>query len=1105
MSLRSRFGRLLGRSSDSGQRASEEHPTTIHSQADSPLNSASEARREPSLSPRKLHKAASTTFQAFSDTLRSRAQAFYASPNPADVHRSRSPEPKLPKVSPRRAAIWSSVRSRGSRSTDGHQSSLDPELEAPVSVNLPSIGPAPRLNIDFPSSSLQDPNEDDILAAPSVTPNTVISTSSTRTPTGTGYYKPQKQWPSPHMHLRSLSLVKTAAPSTKIAPALSDEVQPTVAGKAETTDKSDHSTTSENGTEAVEMKPKEIEDHTVEAKTFSDDTGYVSDTESNTETITTRPSTVATLGSKPPSSNENPHASGRVFESGAQSNEDFQGTFWPAGKVLKSSKRSSRSSTGNEIFLDGVHGHMDQSMASTVAGSNSALSFEQVPDHEVFTCTPLLKISRVTSEAYEADTEADTINSQTANMGSREAWAEARDDRAKRYAALQLEETNMDTSTDEDSDFGVELTTSPSLPHGLELSGKVTEQINRPPVEELAALRKNLEARSFHQNSSENLSGPSEELDADMSPSPKNEYQEDVSQNTHTATVVPLDQYLADKTLRHMLLSGKKDFVLEATLGTNTSTDRFLITSQLDLEDPFEAAVASFGGPSWASDLHDNENNDDLASEGHSLFDLPRRKFLVESSAWPAYDPKYSIPIPLPSMHAHTQPIHRRYSLLKRMGQSLMSKQRHRNGNGESDSQMLEQLTTCPPPLEENKQDLEPSPFKITSSVSTDNWEKQIFRFGADSTLGRAVAQENVEAIYGELTLEILNSNTSEHSASSDSEDSSTPPGSPDSFEKPSMRYRPDSILGRFMGCDLAETNEFALGLKKMTSGTSEHSISDKSEHSSTPVSTYTRENPRVCSNADSAFERALTFEMLTSRTSECSISDESELSSTPLVSTYTREDSMLSYDADPPLGRTLALETLMSRTSEHSISSDSEHSEDSDSLCLERGRPRGRGNSSRRSSSSVRRSGLGATRSSLHVTKRRGSSAYAMLPSSGYRTRNRMSSYASRSRRDSHSRTPSYLLTSRGGSFDQTRWLEEHYRMLDEQIARDCAREKPKEPRQRLADVSMVERRRELNRKASYEALCQFIYQCERESEAEEAREAQEEEEGYTSAMFQG
>ncbi|KAL9027677.1 MAG: hypothetical protein Q9196_003832 [Gyalolechia fulgens] len=950
MSLRNRFGRLWGRSSDSSPRASEEHPVTqlergsVHSEAESHLNPGLELRREPLVSPRKLHKAVSTTFQAFSDSLRSRAQAFYSSPSPAEIEFAGSPEPKTPKASRRRAAKWSSARSRGSRSTRGRKSSPEPESEAPAQIDLPSIGPAPRLDMDFPSSSLRDSNDDDNVTTPPLTSAKATPRSLTPPSTNRSCYKPQKQWPSPHMHLRSLALVTIPTPSPTITPAFPDQRQHAVVRNEDTSGKTRSMMmpeVQETAAEVVEERAEAIEDHEAKGKTFSDDTSCASETESNTRTIITSASTAGTAVSRTSSLIKTPHDSGRVFERGAQSNEDFRGVFWPAGKVIRSSKRCSRSSTGNEIFLAGTgssHGHVDP--------------FEQVPGDqisEVPTSAPFFETPRVISAAYEADTEADTSSPRTASMGSRAAWVVARADRAKRYAALQLEETNVDTSTDEDSELGVKLNNSLSLTHGQEPSGEANEQVNHSHVKNRAP-QKGLEARFLQQNFSENLLGLSEELNPDMSASSKIGCSANISHNTDAAPVVSIDEYLDDKSLRHKLLDGRGDFVLEETLDKqdrSTLEDRFLVTCQLDLEDPFEAAVASFGCPQRVSCKRIDRSDNDVASEGCFQPDSPRGDLITESPASMTDDPACSITLPLPSVYAHTKRVHPASGLMNSIRRDLISKQGPRDGNWENGAKTTKAGADISSSLQENEKNApemnellfgkdfgRSSPFKSTAPVSTDNWEEPTIRYGAASSFGRGTARGGEESSDGALALGMLTAHTSVLSISSDSSDSS----------------------------------------------------------------------PRL----------------------------------------------------------------------------------------LQRRKQRRRG-SNRKSSSGV--------------TKRRNRRSYGKLPSSsGYRKHSRTGSYASPSKQGSRSRTPSCASTSRNGSFDRTRWLEAHYRTLEEQISRDSARAQPKEPRRRLADLSMVKRRQELKKKASFEALCQFIYQCERESEAEQAKQSQEEaEEGYTSAMFQG
>ncbi|KAL8943987.1 MAG: hypothetical protein Q9216_000696 [Gyalolechia sp. 2 TL-2023] len=804
--------------------------------------------------------------------------------------------------------------------------------------------------MDFPSSSLQDSNEDDNVTTPSVTPTKATLRSLTPPSGSIAYCKRQRQWPSPHMHLKSLSLVKVTTSSLPVTTVCPDQRQPAAFRGEQTSDNSREMMThgvQETAPGAVEQKPEDTEYRNTKGKTCSEETVVVSDVKSNTETVTTGVSTAGTSVSRPSPSVQSPHDSVWVLESGAESSEDFRGTFWPAGKVIKTTKRSSRSSTGHGPFPGDSEFslcHVDQTTDSTMAQTGPDPSFEQVSDDkmsEVPTSTLVSETARVSSAAYEADTEADTSGLQTASMGSRAAWAVARADRANRYAALHSEESNVDTSTDEDSEFGVELTTSPSLPGGQEPDGKVIEQVNLPCVEDRAP-QNGLEARVSQQTSSATLLEPLEKLNSDMSISSEIDCSASSSQKTIANPIIPIHEYLDNKSLRHKLLDGMEDFILEEKLDKqdpSSPKDQFLVTRQLDLEDPFEAAVASFGSPEWASRQSIDQSDDNAPSDGYYRPSSPRPDPIADSSAPITQDGAYYFPIPFPSVYAHTQQLHRSSGLMKRMRKGLISEQGSKDKNEENSAKATNNRTDISPSLLENKRNTPrineglfgrnfgPSPpFETSPPMSTDNWEKPTIRYGAASSLGHAAAR-------GRTTTRDLTSHTAGLSTSSNSSDSSPPR--------------------------------------------------------------------------------------------------------------------------------------------------------------LPRARERGR--------SSTRRSSSG-------VVKRRNSRAYGRLPSDVYRKHSRTRSYAPVSKQGNRSSTPSYASSSRKVSSDQTEWLEAHYRKLSDQIALDTARDQPKEPRQRLADVSMVERRQELNRKASIEALCQFIYQCERESEAEEAKENQEEgEEGYTSAMFQG
>ncbi len=111
----------------------------------------------------------------------------------------------------------------------------------------------------------------------------------------------------------------------------------------------------------------------------------------------------------------------------------------------------------------------------------------------------------------------------------------------------------------------------------------------------------------------------------------------------------------------------------------------------------------------------------------------------------------------------------------------------------------------------------------------------------------------------------------------------------------------------------------------------------------------------------------------------------------------------------------------------------------------------------------------------------------------------------------------------------------QKYLRHQEAEYARECAQadlracepEAGPEARVRLADISMVERRRKLVNQARYNLLCKFIYKCEADAAAEEnslpenerkeeqqqrqqlaeilKAKAEERADGYTAAKFQG
>ncbi|KAI4143502.1 MAG: hypothetical protein L6R39_004543, partial [Caloplaca ligustica] len=656
MSLRDRLSRVWGRGHDNSLKASEElsaaqigHREPL-SEADPYSPQAADNNHGSSLSPRKLHKAASTTFQAFSDSLRSRAQAFYASPSQAEVDPLNIPLPKTPKRSPRRSAIWSSIRSRGNNSAWGDKLTPEAEFEAPLREKLSSIGPAPKLNLNIPSSTLHDPDDDndvvddDGVTTPPETPTKLATRPLTPVPASTQGLGRRQLWPSPHMQLRNLSIAQEVSPTIQTSTVFNHQ------GRLSSVDEGDGVVLSQAkrspediATRVFAKNSDTIKSRTRRSNRTSEDTGYVSDTESNSGTLATIASTAGTSIFGPSSSIRTMDESNGTFENAFQSTGDFAGTFWPASKVIKKSKYSSRSSTGTSYVPSAAKTTPEKAnppTAQLIAASDvrppAMGRQDQANDSSKAAEEP--EAARVSSEADDADDEANADSPQTVSMGPRAIWDEARVKRNKRYAAaLQLGTTDVDASTDEDSDFGEELTTSPTLLCVRAADNEIDEHM-------------------------------------DLSPAMRRKVPQDSKLTDTPRLVIPIEEYLHDKDLRYKLLSWSADFVLGETFNgydASTPEGRFHVTSQLDPKDPFDAALASFCNPSHSLRPQSGSNTDITAGEDRSRFGSPQSDISTDSCAVTSRDAACFVPPPYPALHVRARPIRQVSGLIDEVRRGL--------------------------------------------------------------------------------------------------------------------------------------------------------------------------------------------------------------------------------------------------------------------------------------------------------------------------------------------------------------------------------------------------------------------------------------------------
>ncbi|KAL8994095.1 MAG: hypothetical protein Q9169_005851 [Polycauliona sp. 2 TL-2023] len=306
MSLRHKFSRLWVQET--------ERPVTSHGKSSSEatvmLAAAPTAEDSQPTHSRRLHKAASTTFQALSESLRSKAQTFYTAP-------PSSPQPRTPRT------IWSSVRGRGSRSsrsakdmptsfdapetpTKEERSSLDSEQDQSLIEFTPIDDAPPRISTEIPQSSLVDSLDDGNgdVTSPTVTP--IKSGLSVKQPqpstiSPTLRCEPKYLRPSPHMHLRGLTLAEQA-------PAKAEQAELALQGLL-------HPSASKGQSAAIHFA---FEEQPFWNKIVEFD-----------QIPAPEASAVSQSTAKGP----------YHFECDRNSSEDYKGTFWPAGKVLKSCKR----------------------------------------------------------------------------------------------------------------------------------------------------------------------------------------------------------------------------------------------------------------------------------------------------------------------------------------------------------------------------------------------------------------------------------------------------------------------------------------------------------------------------------------------------------------------------------------------------------------------------------------------------------------------------------------------------------------------------------------------------------------------------------------------
>ena len=555
--IRKKFNLVRDRSSDEGNRSSQEVQRTSISSEDTGYPSKAVPSLSGSInegSTGRLHKVASTTFKAFSDTIRAKAQMFYTNAGNPEITGPDSPEIKTPRKHGYRPSVWPSARSRQGLADCTNRTGTANSPDTPIVQRLEE--PSPALNIIIPNPSLTDLR----IATENEIPMKHCCA-------------PKQLWPTPARIACPQSPPADGSLGTTTLPLRDDPYT-----ESPYADKDDPSRSISHRTASPTSR-----------HCGKDDAGYVSDVESLADL--TEPDGFSPASTKSPSY-VTPrtatvvkclHGGQSLFVKGDQARVHFQRTPSPFQKA----KQSQESPPADATMLGSERGSTLESPLTLIRSDSSAQILPKEPtettDRVILpdspsahgshssgnipvgcrpdpSATEIVKragYGRLLSHMYEADTESAAPIPGTPNMGSRDAWNETRADRSDRYIAIHtISET---TYSGEDSESELKLTRSPSRKQihpteeegGIGLSereqaissgyAEVRKQESRNPSN--ASLQKKLEALELLESSCEASSDTESQIPSP--PQSENPLRFYVEANNKTSGII-LDELEAD-------------------------------------------------------------------------------------------------------------------------------------------------------------------------------------------------------------------------------------------------------------------------------------------------------------------------------------------------------------------------------------------------------------------------------------------------------------------------------------------------------------------------------------------------------------------------------
>lgn len=416
----------------------------------------------PERSPRKLHKAISSTFsgamQAFSDTIRSTTSYIYPSAREPELPSSEWAECETPKKTSRRSSIMSSIRRRNPRVTPR---ALEAKLEFPELPQSPlsmKQDEAPAIDVKIPSASINHG-----LWEKSPTTGSQLL-AGVHLPAGS-----KNLWPGPTRLTFDQASKKDKRGSLH---SVLSRVDDPYVEEGDRFQNGFFITNSESGSD--------LESQSLKAKMHhkGDDKGCFSEVESNADVSELDELPQASLKDVAQVSTEGKTSSPWSTNDPASSHIHVASSASPCQRVVSSQMSPSPSSASGLSKPATSQGTAEQTGSARTPSRTFSHYYTSLEDglNALFPSCNYAKMSehrsldkRLSSDVYDAD--AESLNS---SMGSRAAWERYRAERERRYNEifdikkvrnLQSDEgegPTLSTESDEEAGTELELKRSPS-------------------------------------------------------------------------------------------------------------------------------------------------------------------------------------------------------------------------------------------------------------------------------------------------------------------------------------------------------------------------------------------------------------------------------------------------------------------------------------------------------------------------------------------------------------------------------------------------------------------------------------------------------------------